>query len=161
MANRTFYLGLMSGQSGTVKVYKDSSQYTSDVSSMTALLSGNALTTTFQEITMDEDHYLYFYDGSSLISMWYPGSTDTYNSTGGFKVSDHIENDGNYVFDTRYRGLHLDAGNPSGGGSSTTIPPSFAFTLTTDAASNEKLVYMPAMFGIPLAPAAVISLRRL
>ncbi len=139
MANRTFYLGLMSGQTATVKVYKSDSEYTSDVSSMTALLSGNSLTTTFQEITMDEDHYLYFYDGSSLISMWYPDSS-TSNNTSGNLVSAYIENDGNYVFDTRYRGLHLDAGNPSGGGSASTVAPAFTFTLTTDSANSEEAV---------------------
>ena len=75
---------------------------------MTALLSGNSLTTTFWEITMDEDHYLYFYDGSSLISMWYP-DTSTSNNTSGNLVSAY-EDDGNYVL-ILDRGLHLDAGN--------------------------------------------------
>ncbi len=135
MANRTFYLGLKSGQSATVLVYKSSNQYESTVGNMTALLSGNALSTTFQSVTMDEDHYLFFVTGGSVITFWAPDRS--YGGTSGLKVSDVIEADSNYVWDTQYNGLHLDAGNPSDGGSTTTVAPAYTFTLTTDNAGSE------------------------
>jgi len=134
MANRTFYLGLKSGQSAAVKAYKYTSAYAS-FSDLTALLSGNDLSSTFQSVTMDEDHYVYFVISGAIISVWAPDRSNA--STSGMKPSDVFEANGNYVYDVGYRGIHLDAGNPSGGGDTTTVSPAFTFTLVTDAANSE------------------------
>ena len=138
MANRTFHLGLRSGQSASILVYKHASNPYASLGSLTQLLSGNTLTTTFQSVTVDESHYLYFVTGTTILSVFGPGNTGSTSS--GQQVSSGFESDGNYVFDTQYRGVHLDAGNPSGGGSSTDIAPAYTFNLTTDAANSEQAV---------------------